>query len=204
MKFLKRNFECGWNNIKGKTGYAGSSNTHLPTYKAQTVTNCAGHHNVQMFFMTSNGRVLHCLPGFWNPDHFLHEAELAVKLAKIYYKRGVSPVKRNELYLNLHLEHALEHDDSLRHSSRHQGFDALNLKKRKETDFKREEGFVTGTLKTPDQVMHERMAALAFVPYERFDVAAYIDMGRKLYKYDYGVPGKDKHASGGPQKKGKT
>lgn len=192
MKLLKKSFVCGWKNIARETAYAGTSNTHLPTYKAVTVTNCAGHHNVQMFFLTSDGKVLHCLPGFWNPKHFLHEAGLAVKLGHLYFRRGISPLTRNARYLDLHLEHALAHDPELRSASRHQGFDAKNLQKRDQTDFRRSEGFITSGLKTPDQVMHERMAELAFVPIGKFDIAAYIDMGRKKYKYDYGIEKKGK------------
>ncbi len=196
MDLLRSNFVTGWTNIKGKRSYAGTSNTHLPSYSAMTVYNCSGHHNVQMFFMTSDGKVLHCLPGFWAPEHFLHEARFAVELGKLYYKKDkVSPVKLNELYLDAHLTHAFTHDPRLRRASRHQGFDRMNLEKRSETDFRREKGFVTEELKTPDQVMHERLAAMPFTPFEKFDVAAYIDMGRKKYKYDYGVPGKG-HARG--------
>ena len=51
-----------------------------------------------------------------------------------------------------------------------------------------------GKLKTADQVMHERMAALPYIKFERFNVKKYIDMGLKRYKYDYGIPGKDKYA----------
>ena len=87
MKYLNKNFVSGWENIKGQTPYAGTSNTHQPSYDAKTVSNCAGHHNVQMFFLTSDGKVIHCLPGFWSPKYFMHEAKLAVDLARIYYKK---------------------------------------------------------------------------------------------------------------------
>ena len=192
MKFMKKNFVSGWTNIKGKTPYAGTSNTHKPSYDAKCVTNCAGHHNVQMLFMTADGKVIHCLPGFWAPRYFLHEAKLATNLARLYYKRG-SVVRRNEKYLNLHLECALAHDAALRHASQHQGFDKQNLEKRKKTDFKRTKGFIASGLKTPDQVMHERMAAVPFIPFNKFDIAKYVDMGRKRYQYNDGVPGKDKY-----------
>jgi hypothetical protein len=190
-KLLTKNFVCGWRSIKGATSYAGTSNTHKPNYDAITVSNCAGHHNVQLFFMTADGKILHCLPGFWAPKYFLHEAQFALDLAKVYYQKSLTPVKRNQLYLNLHLEHALGHDKALRDASHHQGFDKQNLEKREKTDFKREDGFVAGELKTPDQVLHERMAEHPFVDFEKFDVAKFIDMGLKQYKYDVGVPGKD-------------
>ena len=70
---LNRHFVCAWKNIKGANAWVGTSNTHLPANPAIEVTNCAGHHNVQMFFLTSDGRVLHGLPGYWNPRHFVEE-----------------------------------------------------------------------------------------------------------------------------------
>jgi hypothetical protein len=192
---LNRNFVCGWTNIKGKTSYAGVSNTHLPSYPACEVTNCAGHHNVQMFFMTSDGRLLHCLPGYWNPRHFVKELELAVTLGKLYYRKDLSAAQRNSEYLDLHLRHELEHTQEVREASQHQGFDRQSLEKRKDSDFQRTEGFVLG-LKTPDQVLHERLAERPFVPLDSFDVEAFIDMGIKQYKYDYGVPGKHENWPG--------
>lgn len=189
---LGSHFVAAWGNIKGKKDYAGSSNTHLPSHAAKEVTNCAGHHNVQMVFLTSGGRVLHCLPGFWNAQHFLHEMDLAITLGKLYYTQGLSSAERNHEYLNLHLRHALDHSVALRYKSHHQGFDKKNLEKRESSDFHRTEGFIASGLKTPDQVLHERLAERPFLPFESFDVKRFIDMGRKKYKYDYGIGKKGK------------
>lgn len=187
-KFLDKYFVRGWTNIEGKKDYAGSSNKHEPTFAARTVTNGSGHHNVQMFFLTSDGKVLNALPGFWNPPHFLEEAKLAVNLGRLYYARGLSVVDRNEKYLDMHLQQAYANAKSMHKASKLQGFDRSNIAKRKESDFHRDKGFVTGVLKTVDQVTHERLAEQPFVPFESFDVAKFIDMGIKRYKYDYGVP----------------
>lgn len=191
IDLLNKHFACAFKNIKGKTAYAGSSNSHMPTNPAIEVSNCAGHHNVQMFFMTSDGRVLHCLPGYWNPRHFTHEAELALELGKLFYKKELSAADRNAQYLDLHLRHALEHPKELRDASHLTGFDKKDLEHRKESDFKRQEGFVGG-LKTPDQIIHERLAERPFLPFASIDVASFIDMGLKRYQYDYGLPGKGK------------
>lgn len=189
QKRLNQSFVSGWTNIKGETAYAGNSNTHLPTYPAIEVSNCAGHHNVQMFFMTSEGRVLHCLPGYWNPRHFMEEMELAVSLGSLYYRRDLSAAERNQKYLDLHLNHALDHSEALRRASYHQGFDRMDLEKRQESDFHRKEGFIAVGLKTPDQVLHERLAERPYAPFESLDVKHVIDMGLKRYSYDYGLPG---------------
>ena len=191
IRSLNRDFVCGWKNIKGATAYAGSSNTHLPSYPAMEVSNCAGHHNVQMFFMTSDGRVLHCLPGYWGPKYFVEELKLAEKLGALYFQKDLSPADRNTAYLDLHLNHALDHSQALRRSSYLQGFDKMSLEKRKDSDFHREEAFVASGLKTPDQVLHERLAERPFLPFDSFNVKKFIDMGIGHYAYDYGVPGKE-------------
>ncbi len=49
-------------------------------------------------------------------------------------------------------------------------------------------------LKTTDQVMHERLAQQPFASFASFDVAKFIDMGIKRYKYDYGVPESARYA----------
>ena len=188
---MKKYFVSGWRNIAGSEDYAGTSNKHLPNYEAMTVTNCSGHHNVQMFFMTSDGKVLNCLPGYWNPKAFLSEAKFAVALNRLYEKKNVSIAKRNETFLDAHLKKAFSSDSKLQKQSKLQGFDVRNIEKRKESDFKRQEGFIDSGLKTTDQVLHERMAERPFIPFEMFDTAKFIDMGRKKYKYNKGVPGKD-------------
>ena len=193
--FLDRYFVRGWTNIEGKLPYAGNSNKHDPSYAAKAVSNCSGHHNVQMFFLTSNGRVAHILPGFWNVEHFLEEAKLAVQLAKLYHSK-LSIDERNEKYLDLHLQHAFHHSAKLRSSSKLQGFDYSNIARRKQSDFKREEGFVKGSLKTADQIVHERLAEQPFTPFVKFDVAKFIDMGIKRYKYNFGVPGSGPYGGG--------
>ena len=191
IELLNKHFACAYKNIKGKTAYAGSSNTHLPTNAAMEVSNCAGHHNVQMFFLSEDGRVLHCLPGYWSPRHFTQEAQFALEVGKLYYQAGLSAADRNARYLDLHLRHALEHTKDLRESSYLTGFDKKDLEHRKESDFQRREGFLDG-LKTPDQILHERLAERPFLPLESLDVASFIDMGLKRYQYDYGLPMKGK------------
>ncbi len=194
-KLINHNFVCGWRNIAEQTAYAGKSNRHPPTSAAMQVNNCSGSHNVQMFLMTPDARVLHCLPGYWSPKHFLHEVEFSLQLASLYNKKKLSSVARNEKYLDLHLTHAYSHDSHLQHDSKLQGFDRKHVEKNTK-DFKRTKGYKTG-LKTPDQVIHERMAERPFVPFEKFDIASYINLGLKKYKYDFGLKkkGDGKHCA---------
>lgn len=137
---LKRNFVCGWTNIKGKLDYAGSSNAHQPDYPAIEVSNCSGHHNVQMLFLTSDGKVLHCLPGYWRPSDFRHELDLVLDLGKLYYRKDLTAAQRNSAFLDLHLNHAISHSRALRSASGLQGFDKQSIQEREESDFHRTEG----------------------------------------------------------------
>lgn len=188
IEALRKSFVCGWRNIKGKTPYGGSSNTHLPTYAAIRVNTCSGHHNVQMFFMTSDLRVVSCLPGFWQPEHFIEELRLALVLDRIHRTPTISAVRRNRLFLDHHLKHAFLHGVRLRRGSRLQPFDRWNLTGKAQRDFSRQKAFVSDLkLKRADQVVHERMAALPYISYWRFDVRRFVDMGQQDYRYDHGV-----------------
>src|SRR6185436_9030329 len=121
---------------------------------------------------------------------FLSEVDLVEELGGLYYRPDLSAADRNRQYLDFHLNHALEHSKAMRMASQHQGFDRMALEKKEGSDFQRKEGFIASGLKTPDQVMHERMAERGFVPFESFNVSRFIDMGLKQYSYDYGVPEK--------------
>ena len=178
FKLLKKEFECGWKNIRDEP-YAGTSSSHKPTVQAVSTTNCAGHHNVQMFFMTPEGRVLHCLPGFWEPTALLKEAKLAKQLFKVERSTKLSRVEKNSKFLDMHLEHALSHDTKTRRASRLQGFDVHTMATREGSDFKRGTG--RWNLKTTDQVIHERMAERPFLPFESFGIAKFVDMGNKHF-----------------------
>lgn len=174
LSLLENDFECGWKDITGES-YAGTSGEHLPTFHAVTTSNCAGHHNVQMVFMTSAGRIVHCLPGFWEPRALLSEVKLAKKLVKVHESKKLTLAKKNAKFLDLHLEHALEHDARTRHASHLQGFDRSIMRNRQGSDFKRK-GF---GVKTTDQVVHERMAERPFLTMASFDLPTFIDMGKK-------------------------
>ncbi|MEE3229628.1 MAG: hypothetical protein VX272_01215, partial [Planctomycetota bacterium] len=80
-------FVSGWQNIKGRKNYAGVSNTHMPSYAAKNINTCSGGRNIQMYFMTPDGRVVHCLPGYWNAADFYTQAGFAVKLGNLAFNK---------------------------------------------------------------------------------------------------------------------
>ncbi|MCA8920448.1 MAG: hypothetical protein KDD82_01495 [Planctomycetes bacterium] len=186
IRALNRAFVCGWTDITGVADYAGTSGTHAPSYPAVYTTNCAGHHNVQMFFLTPDGQVLHCLPGFWERGAFLEELKLACKLGDVLQSPKLSIVEKNRAFLDLQLGHALEHDHATRTRSALQGFDRFEVAGEGSDFLRAERGFLADRgwgprLKSTDQVLHERMARRPFQRFESFDVAAYVDMGKKAF-----------------------
>jgi hypothetical protein len=105
------------------------------------------------------------------------------------------------------LKHALAHSLDMRTRSHLQGFDEKKERRKGESDFKLEPGqqpTVTLTnrglklsdMKTVDQVVHERMAKRPFVPYEDFDVAAYVDYGQLRYDKHENDPNRGKGKKG--------
>ena len=60
LQNLKRNYVVGYKNITGAS-YAGKSGKHDTTAPAVYTTNGAGPHNVQLFFLSPDGVVIHCL-----------------------------------------------------------------------------------------------------------------------------------------------
>lgn len=184
MRLLGDKFLCGWKNIE-KAEFAGRSTRHFTEAPAMNVNTCSGHKNVQMFFLTADGRVLHCLPGYWQPEYFLAEAKLALELDAIYRDEKLSKADKNDRFMMKHLARIKSSDKKLRYGSQLQGFD-VHIEKRKKSDFTRTEGPLKGGMKTVDQVMHERMAALPFVRFDRFDIPKYVDFGQKHYAYHLG------------------
>ena len=75
LSVLKNQYICGYKNITGAS-YAGRSGKHDPAAPAVVTTNGAGPHNVQMFFLSPEGNVLHCLLGYWAPNDLLVEIRL--------------------------------------------------------------------------------------------------------------------------------
>ena len=196
---LNRDFVCGWTNIEGKTDYAGSSNKHQPSNAAIKVNTCSGHHNVQTFLMTADGKVVHCLPGFWPAKAYVSQLGLAKKLDTIY-RNEKRPARRNEKFLDLHLQHAAKASRAAK-TAELQGFDKRHIERTGNADFERERGPLTGKLKSADQVMHERMAERPYLSFESFDTKAFIDMGVRHYAYHHGLDRKKKRAKRDKKKK---
>ena len=209
MNVLKNQFVCGYKNIAGEP-YAGRSGHHDTDSPAVVTTNGAGPHNVQLFFLSSDGTVLHCLPGFWAPQDLLLEIQLAQNLNRLWQNNNVTPEKKNKMFRQTQLAHTAQHPAQMTERSHLQGFDAKHEKQESDSDFKvkssdsihrRVKLAKNNGLKTTDQVVHERMAERPFVNYEEFDVADFTDYGKISYDKKEQTRVADASGSTGKKKK---
>jgi hypothetical protein len=204
IRTLNSRFVCGFKNIKDEP-YCGKSGQHDPNTPAVVTTNGAGPRNMQMFVLTPDGVVLHCLPGFWTPGDLLTELQFAQTLNRVWKSADMSRERKDKLFHDANLLHAKAHPLDMRSRSKLQGFDEKKERKKSDSDFKLQagdqptvmlvkRGLRLSDMKTVDQVVHERMAQRPFVPYQEFDVAAYVDYGQLRY---------DKHENDPNRGKGK-
>ena len=174
-----------------------------PGYKT---SNGAGSHNIQMFFLTPDGTVLQCMPGYWtSKDLALIINDLVEPLNKIWNTWNYSKSKKNKLFAEAQLAFLNKHKTDFAKRSRMQGFDAaFEVKKRLDTTdcvHRDENGdpIVMAPrkrkkkanakkakkkrykMKNTLEISLERMAKRPFIPYESFDVAKFSDIGRKQY-----------------------
>jgi hypothetical protein len=186
---LKNDFVVGYTNIENKK-YAGASGKHKPDETAVDTTNGAGPHNLQIFVLTPDGTIMTCLPGYWKAEDLAKELTLAKQLSKVWQDKGLSLEEKQMQFSQLQLDHINSHDQAMRGRSHLQGFDLqYELKNRPNSDFFYSARAIDPvTMKTPpknvksvDIVMHQRLAAHPFEPYERFDVASYADYGKPIY-----------------------
>jgi hypothetical protein len=187
---LKDNFVCGVHDISNEP-YCGVSGAHDITGNAITTTNGAGPHNIQMFILSADGTVLHCLPGYWNPADLVSEMQLAADLNKVWQNPSMSRAQKNQLFRQMQLAHIEQHSPGMVRRSRMQGFDQKYEATHRLTT---SDCIVNASLidptakkmpqeafKTTDEIMHERMAQRPFEQFVQFDVAQYVDYGRPKY-----------------------
>lgn len=212
IRRLRDRYVCGWRNIEGKEAYAGRSNKHGTGNPAVETTNGAGHHNVQMLFFTSRGRVLHGLPGYWEPAALMSEMDFVLELDALDRRTDLPAREKAKAFARAHLDHIEAHTRlEIAERSGLQPFDRAREASKAASDFfldaagggaaganqrTRQAAPACGLagrggpdrpLKTVDRVVHERMAKRPFRKWNDFDVAAFIDMG--VVHYDAGNDG---------------
>lgn len=182
---LKSEFICGTRDITGAP-WSGFSGIQPMTAGAVHTTNGAGPHNIQMFVLAQDGTVLTCLPGYWNPEDFACEMELAKQLNAVWTDPKLTRSQKDAKFAELHLGHIDTHSTAMRRRSQMQGFDKkFETKERLETSdtILSKSGGKGGmpTFKTTDVIFHERIAAQPFKKYSEFNVVAFSDYGRAKY-----------------------
>ncbi len=198
LSVLKNELVCGYRDIS-KESYAGFSGKHDPDGNAVATTNGAGPHNLQTFLLASDGTVLHCLPGYWNPQDLVREIEFAGRMNDVWRNQSLSVTQKKQMGSRMQLAHVQEHPFAMVARSHMQGFDMKHEAKVRPytsdailnpqvavqlVNMEKGQKAPPGTknaFKTTDRLMHERMAARPFLPYNYFDVAAYVDYGRPKY-----------------------
>ncbi len=191
---LQSEFVCGTRDIANEP-YCGVSGRHAPGGKAIKTSNGAGPHNLQLFMLAPDGTVLHCLPGYWAPQDLAHELDLGSDLYRVWKNPSLSRGQKNRLFSQMQLAHMQEHPPDMVMRSKMQSFDQKFEAKHRvyQSDTVKNPQLAIQALqtndprmlrdafKTTDEILHERMAQRPFVPYEKFDVAAYSDYGRQKY-----------------------
>jgi hypothetical protein len=173
---------------------------------AVTTTNGAGPHNVQLFMLSEDGTVLHCLPGYWDPNDLQPELDLAQKLNSIWLDRSITGQQKAQAFKKLQLEHLAGHSKETIARSHLQGFDAhyIAAHAAQLPDLIEQPDMLKGcyarggsggggpekgmsmhapaeAFKTTDKIMHQRMCKYPFVAYDNFDTASYINYGTHYY-----------------------
>lgn len=194
LSVLRDYFVCGYKDITGQP-YCGVSGRHELGKQAINTTNGAGPHNLQLFVMASDGTVLHCMPGYWNSADLVQELRLAYDLNKVYQNRSLTPSAKAQTFRQMQLSHVDQHSPMMVHRSRMQGFDQKYEAQHRmyTSDTIKDAQLLSANyvdkgplpqqaFKTTDQILHERMAARPFIPYEQFDTAQFVDYGRPKYE----------------------
>lgn len=191
--YLKNYFVCGFTDITNQ-GYVGTSGRHERQGQATATSNGAGPHNIQLFMLASDGTVLHCLPGYWDPRDLAKEMQFAYQLNKVYADTTLRRAEKEHLFKQMQMKHIEQHTPQMVRRSHMQGFDqqyearyklhtsdtivdAALAKQGMEADGHPP----SAAFKTCDVIMHERMAKRPFVNIHKFDVAHFSDYGKPHY-----------------------
>lgn len=190
---LKNQFVCGVSDISGKE-YSGESGSHSPTGKAFFAGNGAGPHNVQLLILSSDGTVLHALPGYWHPQDLAGELAFAQQLDHVWRDSSLTREHKEDKFRAMQLAHIKEHSSEMHDRSRMQGFDmhyegshklaASDTICNAELIDAKKGHFPWQAFKTTDRIMHERMAKQPFKSFDEFDIAKFSDYGQPRYDMD--------------------
>jgi hypothetical protein len=202
---LRNRFVCGYRNIYNEP-YAGNSAVHPMESVSVDTTNGAGPHNVQLFVLSDDGTVLHCMPGYWNAEDMASELALAEKLNSVWRDTSISREQKEKIFQKMNKEHLASHSSETIARSHLQGFDAQYIAEHQAElpDLIQEPALLKGykpshgqsekektegggshlnyeAFKTTDKIMHERLGKQPFVAYSDFDIGSFTNYGTNYY-----------------------
>jgi len=189
---LRDEFVVGWRNNWRET-YTGHSRGYNSRQCAVGTTNGAGARNMQIYVLDADGTVIHALPGFWHPEDLARELEFAKVMHRLYRDEDRTPEQKERMAVRLHLAEIRRQPVEMFARSGWQDFD-----QRVELARAQHAGRDTvipadgdaPRMKPVNVLVHERMAARPFVPFDEFDIPAFIDYGTSHYdnnrRYDTG------------------
>ena len=162
----------------------------------------------QLFLLSPDDRVLHCVLGTWHPDDLAHEIVFAKKMNKVWQLDTMTPGEKAARFAKRHGEQAADWPargaTQAVHELCHARMAARPFVELSRFDLARytDDGRLSFALEGPppvdppvvhvaadgarrvksaDVILHERMARRPFVRFEDFDVAAFSDYGRLKY-----------------------
>lgn len=197
LELLKDEFVLGARNIE-KDDHVGMSKGYKMTQTAVGTTNGAGGRNVQICVLSTDGTVLHVLPGFWHSEDLIDELEFALTLHELYRDENRTREAKEKMFQAMHRAKVRRLSDETRARSRWQGFDVWYEVRRAQTEPRDTveldengkpvlDAHGQVRIKPICDLVHERMAARPFLAFEDFDMEAFVDYGRPYYDNNSGL-----------------
>jgi len=200
---LQSDFEVGWYDIRRQDYVGYSSGYSYKSHCAVGTTNGAGAHNVQIFVLSPDKVVLHALPGFWAPEDLARELRFAKVLYRLWQDDDRTLAEKRDMCRRLQTLEPRNHPVEMYARSAWQGFDAAaegSKRGQRDTILSVQTPALSGNLagalrrlsmragaragkvmKPLNLLVHERMAARPFVPFDDFDIEEFVDYGRLSY-----------------------
>ena len=156
---------------------------------------------MQLFVLSPDLVVVHALPGFWHPEDLANELRFSKVMLRLWNDKSRSREQKDKMFAKLQLAEINNQSKLTTARSSWQSFDAQNEFNRmrtraRDTVIVTEAGKIKKSpngmlaLKPLNVLAHERMSRRPFVPYKDFDIASFVDYGRKFYDNNIGI---DKH-----------
>ena len=210
---LQRDFVLGWKNI-AKEEYVGSSHGYSKRQTSVGTTNGAGPGNLQIFVLSPDLVVMHALPGFWHPEDLARELRFSKVLLRLWRDESRSREQKERMFERLQLAEINNHPKATFARSTWQGFDAQFERSRMKTGARdtvlitdagkiKKDRFGMPAMKPLNVLVHERMARRPFIAFSDFDIASFVDYGRKFYDNNQGIDKRRKTFRPPPKKRKK-